>query len=606
MSSLLVNIAWIVGPIVGLIVLGLCWKPLLRLFGIIIIPDDNIGVVNKKFVLFGQFKTLPDGALVALRGEAGLQADTLPPGIHFWFWPWQYEIAYEKFVSVPEGSIGVVEARGGHAMTNGRILAKAVECDTYQDVRKFLDNGGQRGPQIAIVAPGTYRINTSFFSIKYTKAIDIPDNKVGIVTTRDGTPLDTGEIAGKEVSGHNRYQDGEAFITAGGNRGLQEQVLLAGRYFINPWFASVEIIDMTNIPIAHVGVVVSYVGRVGIDVTGDGFKHGNLVKKGEKGVWIEPLDPGMYPINKYTYKVENVPTANVVLNWASGKTESHQLDKNLSTITVRSKDGFRFNLDVSQIIHIPRKEAATVIARFGNIANLVTQVLEPTIGNYFRNSAQGSDVIDFLTGRQERQSDAKDRISKALAEYNVVAVDTLIGDIVPPDALMKTLTDRKIAAQEQVTYTTQMEAEKTRQTFEQEKAKANTQASVVTAERSVEISEYNARAAVKTAEGVAKAKTIQADADSMVLTKVGNAEASKIRAIGTSEADVIKQKIESMDAGNYAVIQVAQALASNKIPLVPQVLVNGGGNGKDNGTLVDVLLAGLVQKQIPALTPTGA
>ena len=116
-------------------------------------------------------------------------------------------------------------------------------------------------------------------------------------------------------------------------------------------------------------------------------------------MWVEPLDPGKYPINPYTHKVSNVPTANVVLNWATRQDEAHKLDKNLSTITVRSADGFTFNLDVAQIIHIPRNDAPKVIARFGNMANLVTQVLEPTIGNYFRNSAQGSDVIDFLKHR---------------------------------------------------------------------------------------------------------------------------------------------------------------------------------------------------------------
>lgn len=591
-------LCWVL-PIVSVIVLVACFKPILRLFGIVIIPDDSIGVVNKKFVLFGANKTLPDGCLVALNGEAGLQADTLAPGLHFWYWPWQYEVAVQKFINIAQGTIGLVEAEGGIAMSNGRVLAKTVDCDSFQDVRKFLTNGGERGPQIAVIPPGTYRINTAFFNVEQVKSLSIPDNKVGIVTTKDGKPLETGEIAGKEVKGHNNFQDGEKFITSGGYKGLQEQVLLAGLYYINPRFATVEIVEMTNVPIAYAGVVIAYVGETGIDVTGDSFKHGNLVNKGHKGVWIEPLDPGKYPINPYTHKVENVPTANVVLNWATGKTEAHKLDANLSTITVRSLDGFKFNLDVSQIIHIPRSEAPKVIARFGNVANLVTQVLEPTIGNYFRNSAQSSDVIEFLTHRQERQIDAKERISKALQEYNVVAVDTLIGDIVPPDELMKTLTDRKIAEQERVTYTTQMEAQRTRQALEQETAKADTQASVVTAERSVEISEYTARAAVKCAEGTAKAKTIQAEADAMVLTTVGNAEAGKIQAIGSAEANVIKQKIESINPENYAMIQIADSLAKNNIPLVPQILVSGGGaDSKGSGTLVDVLLANMVQKQI--------
>ena len=86
-----------------------------------------------------------------------------------------------------------------------------------------------------------------------------------------------------------------------------------------------------RVPIAQVGVVIAYVGAEGKDVSGDAFKHGNLVSKGQRGVWAEPLDPGKYPINPYTHKVELVPTANVVLNWAVGKTESHKLDEKLST-----------------------------------------------------------------------------------------------------------------------------------------------------------------------------------------------------------------------------------------------------------------------------------
>ncbi len=602
LSFVMANISWII-LVVVLLAITACYKLVLRVFGVIIIPDDSIGIVNKKFVLFGQFKTMPDGDVIALRNEAGLQADTLAPGIHFLFWPWQFQVSVTKFETIEEGRIGVVEARGGKALSGGRVLAKAIDCDSFQNVKKFLENGGERGPQIAIIPPGTYRINTAFFSIKIEKALEIPDNKVGIVTTMDGQPLNTGEIAGREIQGHNRFQDGEKFITAGGFKGLQEQVLLAGRYYINPRFATVEAVEMTNVPIAHAGVVIAYVGEIGADVTGDSFKHGNLVNKGCKGVWVEPLDPGMYPINPRTHKVECVPTANVVLNWATGKTEAHKLDANLSTITVRSQDGFTFNLDVSQIIHIPRSDAPKVIARFGNVANLVTQVLEPTIGNYFRNAAQGSDVIDFLKGRQERQTDAKNRISTALTDYNVVAVDTLIGDITPPAELMKTLTDRKIAEQEKVTYTTQKEAQSTRQELEQATALADTQARVVDAERSVTIAEFGARAAVKNAEGTASAKKIQAEADAMVTTTVGNAEAGKILAIGTSEADVIKRKIDSMDSDNYALVQIAQALASNKIALVPNILVSGGGASGSHGTLVDVLLAGMIQKQVKGDEP---
>jgi uncharacterized membrane protein YqiK len=652
--------------LIAAIVCAIFWRKVLSLVGVIMVPDDSLGIVTKKFVLLGANRSMPDGQIIALHGEAGFQADTLPPGLHLGLWPWQYAVELAKFLTIPQGKIGVVqacdgkplqkgriiaadcdcnlyqdarafltnggqrgpqmriippgtyrinpllftvttadafqvppgklgivEARDGEALGTGRVIAKGVDCDSYQDPKAFFEHGGQRGPQSKIVAPGTYYINPVLFDVRCVDVVEIPDNKVGIVTTSEGKPLEKGEIAGVQVEGHSMFQDPDAFLASGGFKGLQEQVLLAGRYFINPRFASVEVVDMSIVPIANVGVVISYVGKEGKDVTGDAFKHGNLVSPGEKGVCVTPLDPGKYPINPYTHKVVNVPTANVVLNWATNKTEAHKLDANLSTITVRSSDGFKFNLDVSQIIHIPSKDAPKVIARFGDMSALVTQVLEPTIGNYFRNAAQGSDIIDFLKHRTLRQEEARVAIGDALAEYNVGAVDTLIGDIVPPEDLMRTLTDRKIAEQERVTYETQKQAQGMRQELEQATALANTQAHVVDAERRVTIAEFEAQAAVKSAEGNAKSKTINAEADATVLRTVGEAEGAKIKAVGGAEAAVIKQKVEAMDAGNYAVVQVAEALSKGGIKIVPDIVAGSGQQGVGGG-LVDVLLGNML------------
>jgi len=592
---------------VAFILLIAAYRPILWLCGVIMVPDDSIGVVTKKFSL-GKHRELPDGSIVALNGEAGFQADTLTPGLHFGLWPVQYRVDLVKFFTVPPGKVGCVEACDGKPLPTGRVIARKVACDSFQDARAFLTNGGERGPQMALIGPGMYRINPLLFRIELANVIDIPDNKVGVVTTREGAPLAKGEIAGLTVEGHNLFQDPQTFIDHQGTKGLQEQVLLSGRYFINPRFATIEVVDMFEVPIAHVGVVIAFVGKEGKDVTGEQFRHGNLVSKGEKGVWVEPLDPGKYPINPYTHKVCNVPTANVVLNWATGKTEAHKLDANLSTITVRSADGFKFNLDVSQIIHIPRNDAPKVIARFGGVSALVTQVLEPTIGNYFRNAAQGSDIIDFLKNRSLRQEEARHAISCALREYNVGAVDTLIGDIVPPDELMKTLTDRKIAEQERVTYETRRQAQEVKQQLEQATALAATQAKVVDAERQVAIAQFNAEAGVRSAEGLARAKKINAEADAQakkinaeadatVLRSVGDAEAAKTNAVGSAEAAVIKLKIASMESGNYAMVQVAEALAKSGVKLVPDIVAGNGGSA--GGTLVDVLLANIIRDGRP-------
>jgi uncharacterized membrane protein YqiK len=615
MADLIFKLWWVLPVIAAL----LMYKFVLRVFfGMIIVPDDRIGLVVKKFALYGNDQRLPDGRIIATRGEAGMQAKPLAPGLYWRMWPWQYSVTMEPFTIIEQDKLGLVKAKDGASLDTGRVLGRPVECDKFQDAQSFLENGGQKGPQAAFLTPGNYRINTFLFEIVMVPITQVHENKVGIVTTLDGEPLDKGEIAGGSVIGHRNYQDPMAFIHAGGAKGLQEDVILAGTYYLNPWFVIVEQVEMIHIPIGFVGVVNSFVGPEGTDTSGDAFKHGNIVKKNEKGVWAEPLDPGKHPVNIYTHAVEVVPTTNIVLNWANSRSEAHELDKNLSTISVRSSDGFTFNLDVSQIIHIPRNEAPKVIARFGNMKNLVSQVLEPTIANYFRNSAQSSDVIEFLANRSRRQNDAKQHISAVLGDYNVVGVDTLIGDIVPPEALMKTLTDRKIAEQERVTYEIQKSAQNERKEFESAKAGADMQPEVVKSTRQVEINTQMSAAKVAAAKGDAEsrvinakadaenrtinaradaeAKTIIAKADAQATEVNGSADAGRIKAIGLAEAEVTKQKTEAMGTEQYAIVRVAEALATNGIKLVPEILVSGKDGG--SGGMIDALIGNEMLKKL--------
>ena len=611
-SNFFTNYWWILVILISLIL----YKLILRfLFGMVIVPENRIGLVTKKFVLFGANRSLPDGRIIATKGEAGFQGKTLAPGLYWGMWPWQYGVNMQPFTVIPEGKIGLILANDGAEIPTGAILGRKIESDNFQDAVSFLNNGGQKGRQTSYITAGTYRINSFAFTITITDMVIIHENMVGIVTSLDGHPIESGQIAGKFIEGHNNFQDFDTFLKNDGNRGLQPSIILAGSYNINPWAIQIEEVPMTDVPIGYVGVVISYIGQDGKDLSGESFKHGNIVSKGQRGVWMEPYGPGKYPFNKYIMKVELVPTTNLVLNWANARSESHQLDKNLSTITVRSQDGFPFNLDVSQIIHIPANEAPKVIARFGSMNNLVSQVLEPTIGNYFRNSAQDSDVISFLSTRKERQMAAKEHIKNVLDEYNVNAVDTLIGDIVPPEALMKTLTDRKIAQEEEKTYSTQRMAQEKRQGREKETAIADMQKEIVKAQQSVEIAQRTADATVKKAEGdanslilqveaeatatkkranaeaeatraragaQAEATKLNASADAERISKTGLAEAEKIMAIGKSTAEAYELQVKAMGDDNFTRYKITEEIAKGNIKIIPDILI-GGGNGTDGG-----------------------
>ncbi len=576
-----------------------------ELLGIVIIPEDQVGIVNKKF----SSKDMIHGQIIALNGEAGIQADILTVGWHFFYFRWQFEVIRQGLIIVPAGQIALVNAKDGKTVEDGRMLSKSVDCLNFQDARKFLEEGGERGRQISTLREGIYRINTELFEV-VTKAncqrfdvqgsdldvLYIKTDYIGIVTTLDGKLIKKGEIAGAIVEGHDGFQNPQVFIANGGERGLQEQVLQSGDWKINPWFAKVEVKPITVINVGEVGVVLSHVGAAAQDVSGEAFKHGDLVEPGHKGVWATPLSPGKHAINPYTMKVVSVPTTNIALNW-SKKRETHGLDDRLESLVIRSRDGFSFDLDITQVIHVGAKDAPKVISRFGTMNQLINQVLEPAIDNYFRNSAQKDTILEFLNTRVERQAAALEFIKPALDLYNIEAVATYIGLVKPPEELMKTQTDRKLAEENQITYAVEEKSQKALQSLKKETALADMQGEIVQAEQKIVIDENEAKAKVAQAKGEAESATVRAEADAKVVelkseadakaTLVkGDAEAKTVEAVGLAKAKVYEASVKAMGGDNYARLQVMQVIGEKGVKLIPDTLIMGGSGDSSSSPLM--------------------
>lgn len=604
------NVLWVVLAI-GLILLlsktVLGWK---------FIAPSTSGLVEKKWSLKGD---LPMGKIIATNGEAGVQAKLLPPGLHWFKWWWMYSITQIKPIEIEIGQIGIVKAKNGAPLESGFILAKTIaQCDDFQDAKKFLDGGGVIGVQRHFLRNGTYRINTALFEVYTAKAINIPKGSIGIVTVNDGKPIKAGEIAARNKIVHKAFQDADAFLDAGGERGLQEEVLAPGEYYINPQFATVDMQAQVQVPIGTVGVVTSYTGDEPVDTSGQEFKHGIIVTNGQKGVQKDALNPGLYPTNLKVSVVEVVPTTNIVLNWATAKSEAHQLDSHLSTITARTKDGFPINLDVSQIINIAHDEAPKVIARFGTLKNLISQVLEPTIGNYFRNAVQSMQALEFITRRREMQEDARKYITGILLQYNVVGVDTLIGDIVPPDALMAPIREKHIAEQQQLMFEQKEKAEISRKALEVATTSANMQGQVIAAEQGVIISQRYADSVIKKQEGDSKAIELKANAEALAVKVMAEANSTAIEQVGTAEAEIIRKKGEAtakaykeqtdaMGQENFTAMKIMTALSTSGVDIVPKIVSGAGGDGVNSLvgiTLLKELGAFPQQKSSPVTTKT--
>lgn len=519
--------------------------------GVVVIGNNEVGIVIKKFHLNPFFPKLPAGQLIALKGEAGPQAKILTPGLYWGYFPRMYIIRKESVINVSSEEIGLVVAKDGAPMPPGQLFGKFVECNNFQDARAFLENGGHKGKQLSILTDGTYQINTELFTLHKKPVINIPPGeiglvvaedgasmppekllgkvvdcnnfqdaraffeqggqkgrqlailtagtyqintdiftvittsnathygmkpkdlqvytveagKIGIITTYDGVSIKPDEIAGSPVPDHGNFQNGQKFIDGGGRKGLQEEILPPGSWNLNPWFVKVEQVELTDVPVGTVGVVISHVGKPPQNQAG-------VVESGYKGVWNTPLYPGKHVINTKVMNVEIVPTLPIALDWSNKKKPPTNYDANLHALQLRSKDGFCFDIEVTQVIRVAEENAPTMIYRVGNtvggsatnsIKALIVKVLQPAISNYFCNSAQNSEALDFLDKRGEQQRQAKDYIKSALSDFAVEAVDTLIGEIDLPEELEKILTQRKIAEEQRKTYKVQQGAEEERQ-----------------------------------------------------------------------------------------------------------------------------------------------
>src|SRR5947207_1732419 len=185
-------------------------------------------------------------AFIKRGGVKGIQLRTLPPGL--WpIHPYLFRVSISKTTMIPPGKVGVVTSADGNPPDPGRLNGKAIDGHrNFQDAEFFIANGGQKGPQVEILTPGTYRILTQsvpldggdpkpgLFFIRLFDATVINENQVGLVEALDGAPLDPRNYVAQPVEGHDNFGDGNEFIRRGGQRGPQKDILLPGTYYINP------------------------------------------------------------------------------------------------------------------------------------------------------------------------------------------------------------------------------------------------------------------------------------------------------------------------------------------------------------------------------------
>ncbi len=276
---------------------------------IVIVGGTQISVLERRWL----GRDMPEGRVVAMADQVGIQARILGPGLHFLI-PFLYRVGKYPMLVVSENEVGLVESIDGDPVAPGRIFAKVVEGhNLFQDGEAFLRNQGEKGPQIQILPPGLYRINPYLFKVTKVPAINIANNRVGVVVATDGQPMAPGRLLGRRVEGHDSFQNGQAFLEKGGQKGPQIDILLPGSYRVNSKLFQVEIREAIMVPSKKEGLVTARDGEplppteyVAKTVSGHrDFQDaaGFLANGGQRGPQLDFLKPGTYYINPLMFEV---------------------------------------------------------------------------------------------------------------------------------------------------------------------------------------------------------------------------------------------------------------------------------------------------------------
>ena len=646
-QGLLVPVGWVLGVFLVLFLLA----------GIRYIPNNKIGIVEKRISGKGSVKR----GIIALENEAGFQPNMLRGGLHYLL-PIQYAVHVLPLVTIPQGRIGYIFARDGVPLQPSQTLAANDKAGDFQDASAFLRAGGQRGPQRKILREGTYAIHLSQFVViaeerVYALALDKTEEElfrrmakliaeregfsavvikghedmVGVVTVHDGPSLPTGQIIAPTVGEdptqaatyHNSFQEPEKFLAAGGHRGRQLHVLVEGTYYINRLFATVELIPKTIVEVGTVGVVVSYTGEVGADISGTEYKHGELVTKGLRGVWSEALMPGKYAFNTYAAKIAMVPTTNFILKWNKSETGSHKYDENLSEVSLITKDAFEPSLPLSVVVHIDYRKAPLVIQRFGDIKRLVEQTLDPMVSAYFKNIGQTRTLIQLIQDRSAIQQISSEQMKAKFEQYNLELQEVLIGTPTAGAAnsqieqILTQLRSRQIATEQVETYNRQEVAAVKERELREAEQRARQQTAMTESELSIVVQSNQGKADVARAQQESQRIQTLATAEAEKIRILGEGEARKVKAIagadaeraarvGVAQAMAIEEQVRAYGGPRFQLTQMvmnrfAEAIQASRVDVVPRVVVGGGGGtngGGATGSVMEGLLTMLLADKV--------
>lgn len=557
---------------------------------VIWVPDGGLGTI---FRVYGG-KSLAPGKIVATDGENGPQARVMAPGFHF-------ELLVNVFnkidttqtqMVVPEGHVGILNARDGKPLRPGQAFADPFigeKRDEMLDAETFLQTGGQRGPQLTVLTPGTYRLNPYLWEIKLVEAYEVHTGFVGVVKSNVYADVDFGTMKSLRPESCAATKPNEA----GNNR-----------------------IEALLVPVGCVGV------------------------------WAQSLQPGKYYLNPDAFAITPINTQAQVWTYAGGytkrsialtvdatgeiqQTETTEVRKTLDTDADEAvfvkMEGWDVPLELRVVAQVSPENAACVVAGVGTMQEVEDRVLTPSIRAITRDVAGGTykvdepkvdingqpilnaegqpemvsvnrptRVLDLINQRPLIEGEIEMRIRPEGEKACVDIREVRLGEpAIPPEVLIAPRR-KQLATQMADAFIQEKLSQDQRVAAEKSKATANQQATLVTAEIGVQASEQNAEAARN--QGIGERDKLLA---------IAEGQKAQTEVLGVDATVQLRQyELIVGKAFDFITVhpEVLTAALSNAQKFVPNIMVGGDGG---SGGMMAALFGKSLESGIPLnLTPT--
>ena len=618
------------------------------------IGPTQVGLVTKRFGL----RRLQNDDPVALRGEAGYQADLLMPGWRFKLWL-IYRVDLHPWVQVPAGEIGVVIAQVGKPLPIGaKSAVYKPQFGNFTDIRSFMQNGGQKGVQRPVLPPGTLvpihplgflvitkrkvygtpvspehrkllgplgrntlmpddfglardrlelvRINPRPFG-EHGKLIDT----IGIVTTLEGDPLPSSDIANRL----NGFSDIEELERAGAGDLEMIEILLGSKNNLHNNYQDFQAL---------------------------------LDNGGKIGLQHDPLLYGAYALNPFLVTVEVVPMLVIeqgevaVMKAYVGlatKDTSGDTFKHGSLVRPGHRGIWQEPLRTGKYPINPRCYQAEIVptailtlnwAEAVSAAHNYDKRLTPIIA---KSNEGFVFVFDLQVQIHVPDTKAPRVISAVGTMHNLVnevlqaAVGNHFRDKLTSMPAIKFIETRQsvqkeafdhisnklreyqietmgvyiqdvILPEELVKVLTEREiAHQEIETYKRQRAAEDERILMEQARGTANMQESLAQSAVniEIARNHASAWKAKADGESVYIRETGTARGAEVEAVGMARAKAYQAQVDALGKNPTALVNAVTALAEHNVGFVPEILVLNTGNGNGGNGSIDGLAATLMR-----------